>query len=248
LKPTTCGISIDTGWPSLGLDAADAPAEHAETVDHRRVGVGADECVGERLTVARLDDAAEVLEVHLVADAGVGRHDLEVVERLLTPAEEGVTLAVALELELGVALEGEPLGEYVHLDRVVDHELDRHERVDLRGVAAEVLHGVAHRRQVDDRRHTGEVLHQHARGPVGDLLRRLVRRHPLRHRLGAFVLAVAQQVLDQHLQRIGQARHVVLLLEGVEPKDLVRLAAHFERRAGTEAVWIAHSLDVTQGR
>ena len=32
----------------LGLDAADAPAEDAEPVDHRRVRVGADERVGER--------------------------------------------------------------------------------------------------------------------------------------------------------------------------------------------------------
>ena len=38
-------------------------------------------------------------------DAGVGRDDLEVVERALAPAQEGVALAVALELELGVARE-----------------------------------------------------------------------------------------------------------------------------------------------
>ena len=61
----------------LGLDAADAPAEHAEAVDHRRVRVGADERVRERDAVAVLDDPREVLEVHLVADAGAGRHDLE---------------------------------------------------------------------------------------------------------------------------------------------------------------------------
>ena len=38
----------------LGLDAADAPAEHAEPVDHRGVRVGADERVrqGDRLAVA----------------------------------------------------------------------------------------------------------------------------------------------------------------------------------------------------
>ena len=109
----------------LGLDAADAPAEHAEAVDHRGVRVGADERVGERLAVARLDHARQVLEVDLVADAGVRRHDAEVVERGLAPAQEGVALAVALELELGVALEREPLGEHVDLDRVVDHQLDR---------------------------------------------------------------------------------------------------------------------------
>ena len=135
----------------LGLDAADAPAEHAEAVDHRGVRVGPDERVRERLAVARLHHAREVLEVHLVADAGVGRHHREVVEGGLAPAQEGVALPVALELELGVALEGEPLGEHVDLDRVVDHELDRHQRVDLGGVAAEVLHRVAHRREVDDR-------------------------------------------------------------------------------------------------
>ena len=99
-----------------------------------------------------IDHAREVLEVDLVADAGVRRHDAEVVERRLAPAQERVALAVALELELGVALEGEPLGELVDLDRVVDHQLDRHERVDLRRVAAELVHRVAHRGEVDDRR------------------------------------------------------------------------------------------------
>ena len=40
------------------LDTADAPPEHAEAVDHRRVRVGADERVGERHPVARRDDLA----------------------------------------------------------------------------------------------------------------------------------------------------------------------------------------------
>ena len=92
----------------LGLDAADAPAEHAEPVDHRRVRVGADERVGERDAVALVDDAREVLEVDLVDDARARRDDLEVVERALAPAQERVALAVALELELGVAEDREP--------------------------------------------------------------------------------------------------------------------------------------------
>ena len=40
LSPTTWGISNESGWPSmaaLGLDAADAPAQDAQPVDHRRV-------------------------------------------------------------------------------------------------------------------------------------------------------------------------------------------------------------------
>ena len=48
----------------------------------------------------------EVLDVDLVHDAGARRHDLEVVERALAPAQELVALAVALVLEVDVALEG----------------------------------------------------------------------------------------------------------------------------------------------
>ena len=147
----------------LGLDAADAPAEHAEAVDHRRVRVGADERVGEGDAVAHLDDAREVLEVDLVDDAGVRRHDAEVVERALAPAEERVALAVALELELDVALDREPRRELVDLHRVVDHELDRDQRVDRARVAALVAHRVAHRGEVDDARDAREVLQQDAR-------------------------------------------------------------------------------------
>jgi hypothetical protein len=93
----------------LRFDAADAPAEDAETVDHRRVGIGADERVGEgdrlRAVEAGADDGGEVFQVDLMDDAGARRHDAEVLERLLRPAKEGVPLAVALVLELDVAAE-----------------------------------------------------------------------------------------------------------------------------------------------
>ena len=142
----------------LGLDAADAPAEDAEAVDHRRVRVGADERVGIRerdravLRGRGHDDAREVLEVHLVDDAGVRRHDLEVAERVLAPLEEAIALLVALELELGVLVERGLAAELVDLHRVIDDELDGLERVDLARVAAHALHRVAHRGEVDDAR------------------------------------------------------------------------------------------------
>ena len=94
----------------LGLDPADAPAEHAEAVDHRRVAVGPDERVGigERLAVRVLvgpDALGDMLEIDLVADAGARRHHLEIVERLAAPLQELVALAVALIFELDVLLE-----------------------------------------------------------------------------------------------------------------------------------------------
>jgi hypothetical protein len=74
------------------------------------VRVGADARVGVRTQhpahLAVVDDLGEVLDVDLVDDSGTRRDDLEVVERGLAPAQELVTLAVALVLDLDVALEG----------------------------------------------------------------------------------------------------------------------------------------------
>ena len=92
-----------------------------------------------------------------------GGTTLKLSKARLAPAQEGVALAVALELALGVVHEREAGRELVDLHRVVDHQLDRLQRVDPGRVAAEVAHRVAHRREVDDRRHAGEVLEQHAR-------------------------------------------------------------------------------------
>src|SRR3546814_15542623 len=92
------------------LDPADAPAEHAEAVDHRRVAVGADERVGigNLVPVRPLrmpHRLADIFEIDLMADAGAGGHDLEIVERLRAPFEELVALHVALIFERDVILE-----------------------------------------------------------------------------------------------------------------------------------------------
>ena len=224
----------------LRLDAADAPAEHAEAVDHRRVRVRADERVGIGLhgsvvrgLVGREHDAREVLEVDLVHDAGVRRHGLEALERGLAPAQEGVALLVALELLLRVDPEGVARAEDVDLHGVVDDELDRDERVDLGRVAAEVGHRVAHRGEVDHARDAREVLQHHARGRERDLLRRLRGVVPGGERLDvggadADPVLVAEQVLEQDLQRERQAGDVELRLQRVEPVDLERAVADLE--------------------
>ena len=108
-------------------------------------------------------DLGQVFEIHLVDDAGARRHDAEVVERLLAPAEELVPLAVAGELHVDVEVERVGRVEVVDLHRVVDHQIDRHERIDLLRIAAEPLHRGAHRGEVDDARHAGEIL-QHDAG------------------------------------------------------------------------------------
>ncbi len=148
----------------LRLDAAHAVAEDTEAVDHRGVRVGPNQGVreDERRPVrvgAVGDDASQVLEVDLMDDAGAGRHDAKVVECGLGPAEELIPLAVALELTGDI--EGQRVGRAVaiDLDRMIDHEIGRDQRVHARRVAPQFGHRVSHRGQVHDRRHAGEVLH-----------------------------------------------------------------------------------------
>ena len=136
----------------LGLDTADAPAQHAESVDHRGVAVGAHTGVGVGHPVAHHHGAGQVLDVDLVHDAGARRHHLEVVEGALAPAQELVALAVAGVLDVDVALEGAGVAEHVDDHRVVDHHFGRRQRVHLLGIAAEVADRLAHGGEVDDAR------------------------------------------------------------------------------------------------
>ncbi len=234
----------------LGFDPADAPAEDAQAVDHRGVGVGPDQRVGVGLHDAvRLpaeDDFGDVLEVDLMADPGRGRHHAEVVEGLLAPAQERVALLVPLVVAVRVDVEGARVPERIHLHRVVDDQVDGHQRIDLLRIGAELFHRVAHRGEIDDGGDAGEVLHQDAGRLVGDLLGRLGLRVPARDRLDVLLrdrLAVleAKGVLEQDLQRVGKAGDVELLLKHVEAIDLVFVPRDVERVLGSKAVLHASS-------
>ena len=144
-----------------------------------------------------------------MADPGARRHQAEILERVLPPAQEAIALAVALELPLDVGGEGLRVGEIVDLHRMVDDQIDRRQRIDLFRVAAEVHHGLPHRRQIDDRRHPGQILHQHSRRAEGDLAVRALVGEPGAHRLdvvdrhGAAVLQ-AHEIFQEDLQRHRQ--------------------------------------------
>ena len=202
---------------AFGFDAADAPADDAEAVDHRRVAIGADERIGERdlagVVLAEEDDLGQVFEIHLVDDAGAGRDDAEVVERLLAPAEELVALAVAGELHVDVELEGVGRVEVVDLHRVVDDEIDGDERIDLLRIAAEPLHGGAHGGEIDDAGDAGEILQDNAGRLEWDF--DLGRRGGLpageRFHVGfgdGVTVAVAEQRFQEDADRVGEGRDI----------------------------------------
>ncbi len=146
-----------------------------------------------------------------MADAGAGRHDAEIAECLLAPLQELVALFVALIFELDIASESHRRAELVDDDRVVDDEVDRHQRVDLLRIASQRGEAVTHGGQVDHGRNAGEILHQHAGRTVGDLdaggaLVGQPGGYGLDGLLGdGAAVFVAQEVLKQNLHRIGQA-------------------------------------------
>ena len=194
----------------LGLDAADTPAEHGQAVGHGGVAVGADQRVGigKGLAVALggPDRLRQIFEIDLVANAGARRHHAEIGERPLPPFQEIIAFAVLLVFAGNVVLQRTRVAEMIDHDGMIDHEIDRHQRIDPRGIAAQPLHPVAHRREVDHRGHAGEILHQHARGTKADLgAGRSAVLGPPRQRLdigarhGLAVLE-PQQVLQQYLE------------------------------------------------
>ncbi len=235
----------------LRLDAADAPPQNREAVDHGGVAVGADQRIGECLRHFSLgadnrlcpDRLRQIFQVDLMADAGAGRHDAEIIEGAGAPAQELVALLVARIFHLDIRSERHAVAEGVHHHRMVDDQIDRHQRVDLGRIAAHGLHCVAHRGQIDHGRNAGKVLHQHARRAEGDLALGFMFGEPGGHGLdvgGLDRLAVleAQQVLQQHLQREGQARNPqqTVLFRFRQTEIFIVLALHIQGAAAIEAV------------
>ena len=149
-----------------------------------------------------------------MADACSGWHNTEVVEGGLSPLEEGITLHVALVLAIHVHLESAWVSKFVDHDRVVNHKVDRVQRVDLFGVATERHKTIAHGRKINNRRNAGKVLHEHAGRTIGDfagilaaLVGPLGKRFDVVHGDGLAILK-AEHVFQHNFQRGGQAGEV----------------------------------------
>ena len=158
----------------LGLDTANAPAQDSQAVDHRGMAVGADQGIGIGDGLAAVGGGPghlrQIFDVDLMANAGAGRHHAEIVKGALAPAQKGIAFAVALELQLDVLGQRIRRARMIHHHRMIDHQIDGGERINLFRIAAHGDHGGAHGGQVDHRRHAGEILHQHPGRAIGDFL------------------------------------------------------------------------------
>src|SRR5438034_6405069 len=103
-------------------------------------------------------------------DADSRRNELESLKRLLTPLKKLITLAITLELHVQIEFQRARRTEKIDLHRVIDDQVNRHERLDDLRVTSEPLHSAAHRREIDNERNSGEVLQNNARNDEWDLL------------------------------------------------------------------------------
>ena len=199
----------------FGFNAADAPTDDAQAVDHRRVRIRAHQGIGvsfARVGIAE-DHGCQVFEIDLMNDAGAGGHGAKVAQVTLRPTQQRVALVIALELEQHVEIERVFLPEVVHLDGVVNDEVNRDERVGQGGIEPHFGEGVAHGGHVDDARDAGKVLHQDPRRHKSDLL--LGTSHvPLGNVfnvpfLDVQVIFLTQQVLEKDLDRKRQSIEIV---------------------------------------
>ena len=133
---------------------------------HQRIGIGRPASVHLRAE----DHGREVLQVDLVHDACVRRHHAEVAEGGLSPAQQDIALAIALEFQQCVDAEGILAAELIHLHGMIDDEVGRKQRIGEPGVGAHFGERVAHGGEIDDTGHAGEVLQQDARRHEADLL------------------------------------------------------------------------------
>ncbi len=102
----------------FGLDTAYSPAHHTQPIDHGGMRVGADQSIREGHQVgigchsllvqcretSCCDHIGKVFKIDLVNDTRHGRDDSKVAESILSPFEELIAFAVALELDLRIAL------------------------------------------------------------------------------------------------------------------------------------------------
>jgi len=103
--------------------------------------IGSNEGVGEIDPVPLDHNSRQILEIDLVTNPDSGRHHTEAIERLHAPFEEFIASHVALELHFHVPAEGVRYTREIDLDRVIDHQVNWHQRPDQVGILCQPLYG-----------------------------------------------------------------------------------------------------------
>ena len=139
------------------------------------------------------------------------RNNFERVERLHSPFQKLVTLAIAREFQIQIALHRVRRACEIHLHRMIHHQIHRHERLDDFRILAELGDRAAHRRQIHEQRHAGEILQHDARDDERNFRRARLGRLPVRQFLDVrladfFAVAIAKNGFENKPDGDGQFR------------------------------------------
>ena len=106
----------------------------------------------------------QVFKIDLVDNTRRRRHDPEIIKSLLPPPQELIALAIALKFNFRISPEGIRNGEEIYLHGMIDHQVNRNQRVDFLRVPTLSMYSRPHRSKVHHSWNPGEILHDHAPG------------------------------------------------------------------------------------
>src|SRR5687767_4002694 len=96
-------------------------------------------------------------------DPGHGRHNAEVAEGFLPPFQKFIPFAVAMEFHFSISCERVCGREKINLDRMVNDQVHRHQRIDLPWVTTKARNCCTHCGQVHYCGYSGKILHDDTR-------------------------------------------------------------------------------------
>ena len=166
-------------------------------------------CQSGLVFLSRHDHGCETLDIELMADTLSRRNDTNVLEGILGPLQEVITLAITGEFQLHIAIHATRATGFVGNDRMVDDKVAGNLRVDLRRVSAQVRAGFAHYREVDEYGNAGKVLEEDSCGTEFDFAARLASGARLYQPVcklccRLLIGSATQDILKQDGQRIGK--------------------------------------------
>src|ERR1700758_586303 len=96
-------------------------------------------------------------------DPDSGRYELEGFERLLSPFQKLIALAVALELHVQIKFQRARRPKKIYLDGVIYHQIDGYKRFNDFWIATQPGDRATHRRKINNQRHAREILQHDSR-------------------------------------------------------------------------------------
>ena len=129
-----------------------------------------------------MHSTSKIFQIHLVHDTNTRWNDPECIKGLHTPFNKLITLVITLKLNLHIETEGLLITVMINLYRMINHQVNRHQRLDHIWILTHALCHTTHCRKIHQERdarkilqndtsdHKGNLIGTHSIGlPIGEL-------------------------------------------------------------------------------